>query len=196
MFKTYITCVSKATTNELEISLMKSFVEEYPDYGVYYNSFDNYFHHDKFLRQTIDTGKLDPNGSTEWKGQFVKNFYLFIYALIESKNSYYKIKHALPVFLRNVRIDLLEDIELTRMLCKPFNKNKWQDATYLHIQASIVDTFLSMFPERKYIFEYLKFRMTEEKHFSEFENYIDYNHTFFLSSLKYESVKLKELFSE
>ncbi len=194
MFKTYITCVSKASTDELENSLMKSFVEEYPDYKIYYNSFDKYFHHDKFLRQMIDTGKLDPNGSTEWKGQYMKNLYLFVQALIESKNSYYKIKHALPVFLKRVRNDLFEDVEFTRLLCNPYNKNKWQNIEYLHIQALIIDTFLTMFPEKKYIFSYLKFNMTESKHFTEFENYIDYNHTFFLSSLKHESVKLKESF--
>jgi len=194
MFKSYITCISKATTNELEISLMKSFIEEYPEYSVYYNIYEKYFYHDRFLRQMIDSGKLDPNGSTEWNGEFVKNFYLFIWALINSKNSYYKIKQALPFFVRRVRVDLFENVEFSNMLCKPHNKNKWNDFEYMNIQSLIIDKFLTMLPEKKYVFEYLKFRTIEEKHFTEFENYIDYNHKFFLASLKYESSKLKELF--
>jgi hypothetical protein len=194
MFKTYITCVSKATTHELENSLMQSFVEAYPDYKVYYNHFDKYFHHDRFLRQMIDTGKLDPNGSTEWNGEYVKNLYLFIQVLIESKNSHYKIKQALPVFMKNVRVDLFENMDFSNLLCKPHNKNKWNDIYYMNIQALIIDKFLTMFPERKYVFEYLKFRTIEDKHFTEFENYIDYNHKFFLASLKHESSKLKEFF--
>jgi hypothetical protein len=194
MFKSYIDCISKATTNELEISLMKSFIEEYPDYAVYYNSHDKYFYHDRFLCQMIDTGKLDPNGSTIWNGELVKNIYLFIQALIINKHSYYKIKQALPVFLRKIRVDLFETMDFSNLLCKPYNKNKWNDFEYMNIQSLVIDKFLTMFPEKKYVFEHLNLRTIEDKHFTEFDHCIEYNHKFFLASLKYESSKLKELF--
>lgn len=194
MFKSYIECIMNATTIELENTLMKQFVKKYPEYLNYFDNNYNFFTHEEFLYHILNTDKIDPNGSTMWKGEYVKNFHLLLWALIENKTPSKSMKNAFFIFILKVRPDLIENGEFIKLLCYPHDKKNWQDYRYLQIQAALIDKFLVSFPEKRYIYSHLHLNSIHHRKFIEIEYGIEYKHDIFLSMLKAESAELKKAF--